>query len=408
MKTISLQLQRVSATGAGSLLFLVTILVGVALVAGASSNLQCTGKFGDHLLKKNQPHGVTTKSLNNGALLDRRRRSRQQKRDDCQWASSSRKLLQIRCGGNNNEYEYDDEENDLYDNSGDDEYSDGEYDEENEEEEGDAPASATLQRRPVAHNNNHDNMRRPPPPARRPPPPRQKSNPTMLGMASKLAKKTASMTKTVAVSSVKGSGKAAYYLASPKHVTRRELWGVWRLDQQVGKMPDGPFVSCAANVELTPKGEAITKFGDSVDRTPYTFVERSWPRSCYVDFEARAFQGPNDDKPVLFAYRGYFQRKMADKSVIKIVGTIHRPARRRSKIFGGNTSSSKPQGPSIGTFVARRRLVAPPSENDSGRKMVENIDDDYDGEYDDESNYDGYDAYDDEYDDANSDDESSK
>jgi hypothetical protein len=139
-------------------------------------------------------------------------------------------LLQIRCGGNNNEYEYDDEENDLYDNSGDDEYSDGEYDEENEEEEGDAPASATLQRRPVAHNN-HD-MRRPPPPARRPPPPRQKSNPTMLGMASKLAKKTASMTKTVAVSSVKGSGKAAYYLASPKHVTRRELWGVWRLDQQ--------------------------------------------------------------------------------------------------------------------------------------------------------------------------------
>jgi hypothetical protein len=221
--TISLQ-QCVSAR-VGSL-FLVTILVGAALV-GASSNLQFAGKFGDHLLKKNQPHGFTTKSLNKGALLDRRR-PRQQERDDCQWTSSSRKLLQIRCGGYNNEYEDedDDEENDIYDNSGD-EYSDGEYDDENEEEEGDIPA-APLQRRPVA-NNNHD-MRRPPPPRR--PPPRQKSNPTMLGMASKLAKKTATMTKTVAVSSVKGSGKAAFYLASPKHVTRRELWGVWRLDQQ--------------------------------------------------------------------------------------------------------------------------------------------------------------------------------
>jgi hypothetical protein len=53
-----------------------------------------------------------------------------------------------------------------------------------------------------------------------------------LNSAAGLAKKTASLTTSAAVGTVKGSGKAAFYLVSPKHVARREVWGVWRLDQQ--------------------------------------------------------------------------------------------------------------------------------------------------------------------------------
>ena len=67
---------------------------------------------------------------------------------------------------------------------------------------------------------------RPPPPRRRPKPP------SVLSSAAGLAKKTVGLTTSAAVTTLKGSGKAALYLVSPKHVTRREVWGVWRFDQQ--------------------------------------------------------------------------------------------------------------------------------------------------------------------------------
>lgn len=74
--------------------------------------------------------------------------------------------------------------------------------------------------------------RRGPPPSRRRPPPRHRHSPSVLSSVTGLAKKTADLTATATVSTLKGSGKAAFYLVSPKHVTRREVWGVWRLDQQ--------------------------------------------------------------------------------------------------------------------------------------------------------------------------------
>lgn len=73
----------------------------------------------------------------------------------------------------------------------------------------------------------HGSRRGPPPPYRRRP-----KQPSILNSAAGLAKKTASLTTSAAVGTVKGSGKAAFYLVSPKHVARREVWGVWRLDQQ--------------------------------------------------------------------------------------------------------------------------------------------------------------------------------
>jgi hypothetical protein len=54
----------------------------------------------------------------------------------------------------------------------------------------------------------------------------------VLSSVAGLAKKTVDLTTSATVSTLKGSGKAAFYLVSPKHVTRREVWGVWRLDQQ--------------------------------------------------------------------------------------------------------------------------------------------------------------------------------
>ena len=53
-----------------------------------------------------------------------------------------------------------------------------------------------------------------------------------LNLAVDVAKKTANVATTTAVSSIKGSTRAALHLASPKFVSRKEILGVWRFDQQ--------------------------------------------------------------------------------------------------------------------------------------------------------------------------------
>lgn len=123
----------------------------------------------------------------------------------------------------------------------DDEYDGDFYDE--EEEELPPPrlrpppqSSRRRQPPPQSRRGPPPGRRGPPPPRRRGPPPpyrgRRPKQPSLLGSAAGLAKKTADLTATAAVGTIKGSGKAAFYLVSPKHVTRREVWGVWRLDQQ--------------------------------------------------------------------------------------------------------------------------------------------------------------------------------
>jgi len=267
-----------------------------------------------------------------------------------------------------------------------DEYDSSRYDEESDEEPVPRPARRTTNRpatrpRHPQPSPQRDHRRRPPPNRYAGPPSnrgrRSRSKAGVLGNAASLAKKSVDMTTSAAAVSGKAAGKAAFYLVSPKHVTRKEVWGVWRLDQQVGTSADGPMEACAANVELTHRGDCITKYKDEVYRTPYTFVEKSWPRSCSVEFEARAYQGPNDDQPVTMLYKGYFRRKIADKRVVKIVGKIYQVRR--------GMLGRKGKRELVGTFVARRRITAPPREE-------EDFDDDYDDEYDDE--YDDYDEYD--------------
>jgi hypothetical protein len=122
-----------------------------------------------------------------------------------------------------------------------DEYDD-EYDDDYDEERPPPPrkrpppprsrhSQSTRQPPPSARRGPPPARRVPPPSRRRPPPPRRRS-PSVLSSVTGLAKKTVDLTAAATVSTLKGSGKAAFYLVSPKHVTRREVWGVWRLDQQ--------------------------------------------------------------------------------------------------------------------------------------------------------------------------------
>ena len=170
----------------------------------------------------------------------------------------------------------------------------------------------------------------------------------VFSAATKLAKTTADLTTAAAWTTLKGSGKAAMYLLSPKHVSRSEIYGVWRLDQSITtttttssarrRQQRGSDLSssttssssssfCAANVEFTSRGDVLVRFEGRTTATPYIFRERNpyWPQSsATIEFEAKAFQGPQDSSPqVLLRYKGYFRRKLADPSVIKIVGHIY-------------------------------------------------------------------------------------
>lgn len=92
----------------------------------------------------------------------------------------------------------------------------------------------------------------------------------------------------------------------------------------------------------------IVKYEEKKFVTSYLFRERRWPQSCAIEFEARAFQGPNDDEPILVRYKGSFRRKIADSNIVKIVGTIYEV--KRKGLWKG-------QPRKIGNFVARRRRV---------------------------------------------------
>ena len=143
-------------------------------------------------------------------------------------------------------------------------------------------------------------------------------------------------------------------------------------------------ISCAANVELTPRGDVLVKYQDQIFETTYLFREKTWPKSCSIEFEARAFQGPNDEEPVTMKYKGVFRRKLANSQVIKIVGHIYELPR-KGLWRGGRT------GRKVGTFVARRRLA----KRAESRQPEE--DDEYDYE-DDEEAFDLEELDDDEYD----------
>lgn len=129
----------------------------------------------------------------------------------------------------------------------------------------------------------------------------------------------------------------------------------------------------------------MTKYHGEENVNGYLFQSRSWPRSCTIEFEAEAFQGPEDDVPVRYYYKGSFRRKIADKNVIKIVGKIYEVKKR----FGKSS-----RGVEVGSFVARRRITA--ADRNRNRDGGRGDDDDV-GEDDEEFGEDYYDDYDDDF-----------
>lgn len=137
-------------------------------------------------------------------------------------------------------------------------------------------------------------------------------------------------------------------------------------------------ISCAANVEFTSRGDVLVKYGENTYVTPFLFCERGWPQSCSIDFEARAFQGPNDEEPIMVRYKGSFRRKIADSNIVKIVGTIYEV--KRKGLWKG-------QPRKIGTFVARRRIAKRPSfrKDEQEDDFDEEFEDDFANENEDDS-----------------------
>lgn len=130
------------------------------------------------------------------------------------------------------------------------------------------------------------------------------------------------------------------------------------------------------------------KYQDKTYETTYLFRERTWPRSCTIEFEARAFQGPHDEEPVLMRYKGFFRRKLVDSNVIKIVGYVYQVPRRGGRWGGGR------KGRKVGTFVARRRIV---KRGKREKEEEQHYDEEYDEEdfdEDEDSEEDEYDSYD--------------
>jgi hypothetical protein len=130
-------------------------------------------------------------------------------------------------------------------------------------------------------------------------------------------------------------------------------------------------------------------------------MERSWPLSCTIEFDAFAFQGPNDKEPIRLFYKGTLRRKLLKSSIIQIRGKIYEEEELRWRL------RRTVQLTQIGTFVGRRRVNMPtPSptvqlnqddriteEADDSENESDIVGDDYEEE-----------AYDDDYDILNDDD----
>lgn len=204
-----------------------------------------------------------------------------------------------------------------------------------------------------------------------------------------LAEKSVKLTTKTALATAKQSGKAAYYLVKPKHVEKRELVGLWRMDQQVLLSSRNAIpMECCANIELTPHSVLVTMYDENssgekdearILETPWKFTPAQWPRAAKVEFAARAFL-VEGHRQQLFFYKGQVDRKLAARSVIKIKGKIYRIEKTgwRGKNY---------KHVAIGTFVARRRLKF--EEDDEWGEDEENEESDWESDENYEDGVDG-------------------
>lgn len=93
--------------------------------------------------------------------------------------------------------------------------------------------------------------------------------PSMMDQGAKLASDAAS----VAAKITKGTFKTAFDLVAVKHVSKSQLVGKWRLQQEV-ELRRGVIVNCPATIEFRRDGNAVTRFNGVEHITKYTFTER--------------------------------------------------------------------------------------------------------------------------------------
>jgi len=238
--------------------------------------------------------------------------------------------------------------------------------------------------------------------------------------ATKLATKSLSMTGSLAWNAlVKQPGKLAFHVIRPKHVELVETFGLWRLDQQIiekstKRGEDPRTIGSVATIEFVPPPQpprrqrgrprrvppplvvvrhSKDKSKDDKDeddkhenvyRAPYTFVRKNKYlkgaslSSFQTTFVAPAFLiGENQTR--FYGYKGSWQRKLADKSVIKLKGKIYQVHKQKF----GKKRGEYVYGPAVGTFVMRRRVSMSEEEYED---FDESDEDDFDDEleYDDE------------------------
>eukprot|EP00536_Pseudo-nitzschia_multiseries_P000001 jgi/Psemu1/293870/fgenesh1_pm.2_\ len=334
-------------------------------------------------------------------------------------------------GGGGRAYEDDDDESyDGYD----------EYDSEDEEAypEEDAPIPRGDRNRKSGYDHSMIDPSRPRPlPGYNPNNSRRGKNPpkksssissatNAASAATKLATKSLSMTGSLAWNAlVKQPGKLAVHVIRPKHVDLVETFGLWRLDQQVTEKSnrsggDPRTITSVATIELTrppppPRGsrarprsspppmvivrrsksakeeggEEDGEDNDIVYRAPYTFMRKNKYlkgaslSSFQTSFVAPAFLvGENQTR--LYGYKGTWQRKLADKSVIKLKGKIYQVHKQKF----GKKRGEFVYGPAVGTFVMRRRIsMSKEEEEDDEYFDDDSDDDDFDYEADDDEEY---------------------
>lgn len=250
--------------------------------------------------------------------------------------------------------------------------------------------------------------------------------------ATKLATKSLAVTGSLAWKAlVKTPGKLAFHVIRPKHVDLVETFGLWRLDQQVVERSnrrgdDQRTIASVATIEfvrppLPPRGErgrpgrgsgrgsgpprppmVVVRHsrGESKDgedggekeivyRAPYTFVRKNkYLKSASLSSFQTSFVAPaflvGENQTRLYGYKGTWQRKLADKSVIKLKGKIYQVHKQKF----GKKRGEYVFGPAVGTFVMRRRILMSEEEcDDMDESDVDESDDD-EFEYDDDVEYD--------------------
>ena len=264
-------------------------------------------------------------------------------------------------------------------------YDDG-YDEESsgyDEEEYDQEDAEMDPIIPPRHQSNKNHMSRPKPDGydhklAAPPryPDRNNQRKKKKSWTNQMASDSFKLTSKVAWKTMTVPGKVAYQLLRPKYVDEKEVAGLWRIDQQVTGRGDR-LISSVATVELDPRRHVVIvqQPADGAGSKkpwiePYKF-QKTRLGSYKTEFVASAFLVGS--KTRRYGYRGTWQRKMADKQVLKLVGKIYEL--KKNRLSKGFTF-----GDPVGTFVARRRV----------QMEEDDFDDDDDNEYD---QYDeGYDA----------------